>query len=88
MTTLKVNIDNQSDAKALATFLRTLGYVKSVSVAKSGKTLSDTDWILPGRKATEAEIDQLLDDMDKDDDVGYSTEQMLSQLEEWKKKSA
>lgn len=86
MTTLKINIDNQSDAKSLATFLRTLGYVKSVSIEKPA--LSDTDWILPGRAATEAEINQLLDEMDKDDDAGYTAAQMLAQLEEWKKKSA
>jgi Ca2+-binding EF-hand superfamily protein len=88
MTTLKVNIDNQLDANALATFLRTLGYVRSVSVETSEFTISDTDWILPGRKATDAELEHLLDDMDKDDDEGYTTEQMLAQLEEWEKKSA
>ena len=88
MTTLRVNIDNQSDAKTLATFLRSLGYVKSVVVDKPVKPLSDTDWILPGRPATGQEIDQLLEDMDKDDDTGYTTEQMLAHLEEWKKKLA
>lgn len=86
MTTLKVSIENQSDAKILAKFLRTLGYVKSVSIEKPA--LSDTDWILPGRAATEAEVDHLLDEMDKDDDAGYTTDQMLAQLEEWKRKSA
>ncbi|HAH24537.1 MAG TPA: hypothetical protein DCL77_12435 [Prolixibacteraceae bacterium] len=86
MTTLRVNIDNPSDAKALATFLRSLGYVKSVSIDKSVKPLSGDDWILPGRRATEQEVDQLLDDMDNDDNTGFTTEQMLTHLEEWKKR--
>jgi len=86
MTTLRVNIDNPSDANALATFLRSLGYVKSVSIDKSVKPLLGDDWIMPGRQATGQEIDQLLDDMDNDDDTGFTTDQMLAHLEEWKKK--
>lgn len=85
MTTLKVNIDNQSDAKALATFLRTLGYVKSVSIEKPKITLSDTDWILPGRAATEAELDQLLDEMEKEDDPGITTQQLEKEIAQWSK---
>jgi hypothetical protein len=88
MTTLKITIDDQSNAKVLASFLRTLGYVKSVSVEKKLKPLTDDDWILPGRPATDEEIDKLLDEMEKDDDEGYTSEQMLAHLEEWKKKSA
>ena len=86
MTTLKVNIENPSDAKALATFLRSLGYVKSVSIDKPVKPLLGDDWILPGRRATGQEVDQLLDDMDNDDNTGFTTDQMLAHLEEWKKK--
>ena len=86
MTTLRVNIDNPSDAKTLATFLRSLGYVKSVSIDKSVKPLLGGDWILPGRQATGQEVDQLLDDMDNDDNTGFTTDQMLAHLEEWKKK--
>ena len=85
MATLRVSIDNRSDAKVLATFLRSLGYVKSVSIDKPAKPLSGDDWILPGRRATEQEIDKLLDDMDNDDNTGFTTEQMLAQLEEWKR---
>jgi Ca2+-binding EF-hand superfamily protein len=86
MTTLRVHIDNRYNAKAIATLLRTLECVKSVTVETTEITLSNTDWILPGRTATEAEINQLLDDMDKDDDEGYTTEQMIAQLSEWKNK--
>lgn len=85
MTTLKVNIDNQSDAKTLATFLRTLGYVESVSVEKTERPLSDADWILPGRPATDAEINQLLDDMDKDGDEGITTQQLKKEIAQWSK---
>jgi hypothetical protein len=63
-----------------------LGYVKSVSIDKPVKPLSEDDWILPGRRATGQEVDQLLDEMDKDDNTGFTTEQMLAHLEEWKKK--
>lgn len=87
MTTLKISVENQSDAKTLAKFLRTLGYVKSVSFEKPAKPLTGEDWILPGRPATDTEIEHLLDAMDKDPDEGYTTEQMLAHLEEWKKKS-
>ena len=86
MTKLRVDIDNPSDAEALATFLRSLGYVKSVSIDKSAKPLLGDDWILPGRQATGQEIDQLLDELDNDDNAGFTTDQMLAHLEEWKKK--
>ena len=54
MTTLRVSIDNPSDAKALATFLRSLGYVKSVSIDEPVKALSGDDWILPGAQGNGA----------------------------------
>jgi hypothetical protein len=85
MTTLKVKIDNQSDAKALATFLRTLGYVKSVSIEKPEDVISDMDWILPGRPATESEIELLFNEMDKDDETGITTEELKEDMAQWNK---
>ncbi|MDP3916169.1 MAG: hypothetical protein Q8R96_20765 [Bacteroidota bacterium] len=83
MTTLKVNIDNQSDARALATFLRTLGYVKSVSIEKP--LLTDEDWIMPGRAATDKELDRLIDELEKDNDPGISTAQLEKEIAQWSK---
>ena len=61
--------------------------LKYISVETTELTISDIDWILPGRTSTEAEINQLLDDTDKDNDGGYTTKQMVAQLEKWKNKS-
>lgn len=85
MTRITVDIDNQSNAKVLATFLRSLGYVKSVSVAKPVKPLTEEDWILPGRPAGNDEIEQLLDAMDKDTDEGITTEQLEKEIAQWNK---
>lgn len=87
MTTIRVTISNTSKAKILMTFLRTLGYVKDVSIEEDLKPLTAEDWILPGRPATEAEIDALIEEMENDADEGYTTEEMESFLEEWKKKT-
>ncbi|NJK93798.1 MAG: hypothetical protein HC905_01680 [Bacteroidales bacterium] len=86
MITLKVKIKNQSDAKVLARFLRTLEYVKSVSFEKPEKPLADEDWILPGRPATETEIKQLFEDMDKDGDEGITTQQLKKEIAQWSKR--
>jgi hypothetical protein len=83
MTTLKVNIDNQSDAKALATFLRTLGYVKSVSIEKP--LLTDEDWIMPGHPLTDKELDSLVDELETDNDQGISTAQLEKEIAQWSK---
>jgi hypothetical protein len=85
MTTLTVKTDNKVHAKKLAGFLRTIGYVKEVHVGDTSDTLTDDDWVLPGRPATEAEIDKLLDDMDKDGDTGITTAQLKKKIAQWNK---
>lgn len=87
MTTLKVDIDNQSNAKMLARFLRTLGYVKSVSLEKHSTSLKESDWVLPGRPASGQEIDALLDEMELDKEE-YTTKEVLAHLKSWKKKKS
>jgi hypothetical protein len=87
MTTLKVDIDNQSNAKVLAKFLKTLGYVKSVSVEKHTSSLDEFDWVSPGRPATEKEINALLEEMELDIEE-YSTKDVLAHLRKWKKKKS
>lgn len=85
MTTLRVNIDNQSDAKSLATFLRTLGYVKSVSVEKPVKPETHKDWILSGPPVTDKEIDHLIEEIEDENDPGITTAQLEKEIAQWNK---
>jgi hypothetical protein len=87
MTILKVTTDSKAHARQLAKFLKTIEYVRNISVEEQKDFLLEEDWIIPGRNATDAELDQLLVNMDKDDDTGLTTEQMLSELKTWKRKS-
>ncbi len=88
MTTLTVTIDNKAQAKKLAGLLKSIKYVKEVRVEEPGIVLSDEDWVLPGRPATEAEIEEMVNQMDKDTDSGITSQKFLEVLEKWNKKSA
>jgi hypothetical protein len=88
MTTLTVTIDNKAQAKKLAGFLKSIKYVKEVRLEEPGIVLSDEDWVLPGRPATEAEIEEMVNQMDKDTDSGITSQKFLEVLEKWNKKSA
>jgi hypothetical protein len=85
MATLTVKTDNKTNAKKLAGFLKTIGYVKEVHVGELSDNLTDDDWVLPGRPATEAEIDKLLTDMDKDGDTGITTAKLRKKTAQWNK---
>jgi hypothetical protein len=85
MTTLRVNIDNQADAKSLATFLRTLGYVESVSVEKSAKPSTEKDWILSGSPITDSEIAHLIEEIENENDPGITTAQLEKEIAQWSK---
>ena len=85
MTTLTIKTDSKAHAKQLAGFLKTIGYVKEVHVGESSDSIPEIDWVLPGRPATEAEIDKLVDDMDKDDDAGITTAQLKKKIAQWNK---
>ena len=88
MTTLTVTIDNKAQAKKLAGLLKSIKYVKEVRVEEPGIVLADEDWVLPGRLATEAEIEEMVNQMDKDTDSGITSQKFLEVLEKWNKKSA
>jgi hypothetical protein len=88
MTTLTVTIDNKAQAKKLAGLLKSIKYVKEVRVEEPGIVLSDEDWVLPGRPATEAELEEMVNQMDKDTDSGITSQKFLEVLEKWNKKSA
>lgn len=85
MTTLKISVDNQSDAKILAKFLRTLGYVKSVSFEKMSKPSTGKDWILPGQTITSEDIDNIVEEIEKENDPGITTSQLEKEIARWNK---
>jgi hypothetical protein len=88
MTTLTVFIDNKAQAKKLAGLLKSIKYVKEVRVEEPGIVLSDEDWVLPGRPVTEAELEEMVNEMDIDADSGITSRKFLEVLEKWNKKSA
>ncbi len=84
MTTLRITIKDSGLAKELAKFLKTISYVKDVSIEKP---LTRADWVKPGRPATPQEIDALIDDIENDD-AEFTTEQLRSELKKWKKRKS
>ncbi len=82
MTTLRVTITDSMLAEKLAKFLKTISYVKDVSIEKP---LTVSDWIKPGRPANEKEIDQMLDQL-AEDNTEYTTEHVRTELKRWKKR--
>lgn len=65
---VKVNIDTKEHAQELATFLQSVSYVKRVEFQDGTDSLGDEDWILPGKYATDSELDQMADSMVKESD--------------------
>ena len=72
--TLIVETNTNADARMLAAMLKRLDFVKTVSISKTAKSnkpntslakqkkLTDKDWILPGRPATDEETEQMLNE--------------------------
>jgi len=93
METLIVKTDNAANAKRLAVFLKSIGYVKSVNLEKPMKPLKGADWIKPGRPATEEELEQLAKEMQVEEESGeYFTAEDVkknaaNRLKEWGKKN-
>ncbi|MBE9467304.1 MAG: hypothetical protein IMY72_03160 [Bacteroidetes bacterium] len=77
---LNIEIDNLSKGRSLAEFLRTIGYVKSVEILKD-EDLTDEDWILPGRPATDEEHEALAKAMEKEKD-GIEANTFFKELKE------
>ena len=82
MTTLRITIKDSILAQSLLEFLKTISYVKEVSVEKP---LVRSDWITPGRPATAKEIDLMLEEIEKDK-AEFTTEQLRSELKKWQKR--
>ncbi len=73
MQTLIVKTDSVAHAKFLSSFLKTVGFVKSVFIepnAVSTHIVSEPaveyNWTNPSRPATDEEIDQLIIEMEND----------------------
>lgn len=80
MTTLRITITDSALAEKLAKFLKTIAYVKDVTIETP---LEDADWVKPGRKATEKEMTKMLDEL-AEDKTEYTTEQVRKELKKWK----
>ena len=96
--TLIVETTNDANAKMLAAMLRNLNFVKTVTYkpAKNNKQntslvkqkpLTDKDWILPGRPATDEEIEQMLDECEASPELTLKKAKALTlkEIREWKK---
>ena len=60
-----LEIGNLSKGRTLISFLKTLGYIKAIKV-EDNSLLSEEDWVLPGRTATNKEFEILAEAMDND----------------------
>jgi hypothetical protein len=55
------------------------------AAAKKLKPLTDADWVRPGRPATDEEMEQLVQEMMRDEG-GMSTEELRKEVLTWRKK--
>jgi hypothetical protein len=89
MKTIIVDIDNESNAKTLSDFLKSLNYVKSVKyfseIDSEAGTIAEEDWIKPGRPATEEEFEDLIKKAETSKSIPAedSKSQNLKKLDEW-----
>jgi len=67
-----IETETQANAKSLATFLKNLKTVKSVSFEH--ETAKGYDWINPSRPATDEEIEQMLSEGDTEYKAGLYSE--------------
>lgn len=91
MNTLTIETDTAANAKKLVIVLKSIGYVKSVRFEKPRvpekplKSLTESDWVRPGRPATVDEHEKLCREMEKEKG-GYTTEELRKELKTWIKK--
>lgn len=98
--TLIIETNNDANAKMLAAMLRNLNFVKAVTIkpTKNNKPNSSTekqkpltakDWSMPGRPATDEEIEQMLDECEQG--VAISAEKSkknnFNKFKEWQKET-
>lgn len=76
---LIINTDSDKQGKELAKFLRSVKYVKSVELENTDIPLTDDDWCMPGRAATDKEIEELAEKMDNEEG-GMESKEFFSNL--------
>ena len=96
METLIINIDTATNAKQLANFLKSLPYIKSVSLKpltdkkKTKKTqIKPEDWAKSSlRKATDDELQQMIGECEKGEPVpeNEAREKTIEYLKKWETK--
>ena len=64
---LSIQTSDNKKGLELAKFLRTIEYIDSVDVEDTLIPLKEEDWVMPGRPATEMELEQLASDMENDE---------------------
>lgn len=85
METLIIKIDTADHAMQVANFLKTVPYIKSVVTEKQSKKTSTIDWALPGRAATEKELEDLAKEMENDEE-GEDVEVVFNRMKKRLKK--
>ena len=66
MTTITIETENATIAKKIVGFLKTISSIHSITVHdESGNSLTDTDWVKPGRPATDEEHEQMLNEAEE-----------------------
>lgn len=96
--TLIVETNDNANAKILAAMLRNLNFVKAVTFKPEKnnkpnssfamqKTLSDKEWIKPGRPATDKETELMLDECEASPEMSLEEAKSLTlkEIREWKK---
>lgn len=65
-----LNVNTAADAELLVQLAKSLSFVSSATVEKAEPAtdapLTAEDWVRPGRPATDAELRQLVEDMEND----------------------
>ncbi len=56
-----------------------------MKIKETAEAISNDDWAIPGRPATETELEILLGQMDKETDTGITSGQFLEAVEKWGK---
>ena len=93
MLTISLQVNSLANAKMLAAMLSRLDFVKSVNLEKpkniKQKSLTNKDWVISGRPATDEEIEQLCKEMEEDTGE-YTTEEVINfvneDIKEWGRK--
>lgn len=90
MNTLLVTTDSLSNARQLASFLKNVKTVKSVTIDPPDKELYD--WTNPSRPATDEEFEKMILEAEKEIEMGLgipaeaARKQTISRIKAWKQK--